>query len=109
MDVHVNIAITQGLRRRGVDIVTAQDDSNTRTADPDLMDRATVLGRVLVSEDADMLIEAKSRQQSGRFFSGLIHIDQLRFRIGVIVSDLEIIAKCSDPIDMINKVEFLPL
>jgi hypothetical protein len=109
MDVHVKSSITKGLRRRGVDVLTAQDDANTRTADPDLMDHATALGRVLVSEDVDMLIEASSRQQTARSFSGLIHIDQLRFRIGAIVSDLEIIAKCSEPIEIANKVEFLPL
>ena len=90
-------------------MLTAQDDGHTLDDDPDLMDHATSLGRVLVSEDEDMLVEAGFRQQSGKFFSGLVHIDQVRQRIGDMISDLEIVAKCGEPIDMANKVEFLPL
>lgn len=47
MDVHVPLAITRGLRRRGVDVITAQQDGTTRLEDPDLMDRALELNRLL--------------------------------------------------------------
>jgi hypothetical protein len=47
MDVHVRWAITDGLRRRGVNVVTAQDDSAARFDDPTLLDRVTELRRVL--------------------------------------------------------------
>jgi hypothetical protein len=30
MDVHIKAAITAGVRRRGIDVVTAQDDESTR-------------------------------------------------------------------------------
>jgi hypothetical protein len=30
MDVHVKAAITAGIRRRGIDVVTAQEDEATR-------------------------------------------------------------------------------
>jgi hypothetical protein len=46
MDVHVRRAVTQGLRRRGVDVVTAQEDRNSRLPDRLLLDRAQrCLGR----------------------------------------------------------------
>ena len=54
MDVHVRWAITAGLRRRGVDVLTAQQDGAARFEDPALLDRATQLGRVLVSQDDDL-------------------------------------------------------
>ena len=54
MDVHVRWAITAGLRRRGVDVLTVQEDRAARFEDPALLDRATQLGRVLVSHDDDL-------------------------------------------------------
>ena len=53
MDHHVDIAITSGLRRRGVDVLTCQDDGTTTWDDDRLLDRATQLGRVLFSQDDD--------------------------------------------------------
>ena len=50
MDVHVPAAITRGLLLRGVDVLTAQIDGTTELPDPDLLDRATELGRVLFSQ-----------------------------------------------------------
>ena len=53
MDVHVPRAITQALRVRGIDVLTAQQDNATRLSDGELLDRASSLGRVLFTRDAD--------------------------------------------------------
>jgi hypothetical protein len=55
MDHHVHSAITQGLRRRGIDCLTAEDDGNQRLADDLLLQRASELGRVMFSQDDDLL------------------------------------------------------
>lgn len=68
-DVHVPYAITFGLRVRGVDGLTAQEDGTNELADDLLLDRATVLGRVLFSQDKDLLREAQKRQQNGNSFA----------------------------------------
>ena len=81
MDVHVRWAITAGLRRRGVDVVTAQEDGTARFDDPALLDRATQLGRVLVSQDDDLLQEAARRQAAGERFSGVVYSHQLRITV----------------------------
>jgi predicted nuclease of predicted toxin-antitoxin system len=62
MDVHVHRAITTGLRLRGVDVLTAQEDGYRRAVDDVLLDRATELQRVLFTQDEDLLAEAKRRQ-----------------------------------------------
>lgn len=49
MDVHVPYGITLGLRLRGIDVLTAQDDQHELAADTELLDRATALRRVLFS------------------------------------------------------------
>jgi UDP:flavonoid glycosyltransferase YjiC (YdhE family) len=55
MDVHVPVGVTQGLRRKGIDAFTAQDDAADRMSDEELLQRATELGRVLLTQDADFL------------------------------------------------------
>lgn len=55
MDVHVPRPITRGLRRRGVDVLTAQDDGAARLPDAELLGRAREQGRLLFSQDEDLL------------------------------------------------------
>jgi hypothetical protein len=109
MDVHVRRAITDGLRLRGVDVLTAQADGARRFPDPELLDRARVLGRVLFSQDEDLLAEATSCQRTGQGFAGVVYAHQLRVNIGRCIADLELIAKATDPEDWMNRVEYLPL
>jgi predicted nuclease of predicted toxin-antitoxin system len=109
LDVHVPRAIAVELRRRGVDVLTAQDDGATRLADPDLLDRATALDRVLFSQDDDFLSEATRRQREDIPFVGVVYGHQLRVAISVCVRDLELIAKLSEADELRNRVEHLPL
>ena len=109
MDVHAPRAITVELRRRNVDVLTAQDDGTSRLPDPVLLERASALNRVLFSQDDDLLAEAARRQRSGTPFAGVIYGHQLRVSIGACVDDLELIAKLSEPAELHNRVEYLPL
>lgn len=109
MDEHVHRAITAGLRLRGVDVLTAQEDGQRNVPDEVLLDRATELQRVLFSQDEDLLAEATGRQRDGIPFAGVVYAHQLRVPIGVCVRDLELIAKVATPEDLANRVEYLPL
>lgn len=55
MDVHVPAAITEGLRGRGVDVLTSQEDGTRRWEDDALPVRATELQRILFTQDEDLL------------------------------------------------------
>jgi len=109
MDHHVPRAVTIGLRLRGVDVITALEDNADRLDDPQLLDRASVLRRVLFTQDDDLLIEAARRQRAGIYFHGLVYAHQLRVSIGTCVRDLEIVAKAGEPEDLVNHIRFLPL
>ncbi len=109
MDVHVPLAMTIELQLRGVDVLTAQEDAAAQMEDSKLLDRALGLGRVLVTQDADFLIEAARRQENALRFAGIIYAPQLDITIGQCVRDLELIARATDPDDWVNWVEFLPL
>ena len=71
MDEQVPKAITIGLRLRGVDVLTIQEDNRIGAADIDLLERAIELNRVMFSRDRDFLIEANHRQAKGINFLGL--------------------------------------
>jgi hypothetical protein len=109
MDVHVPSAVTDGLRRRGVDVLTSQEDA-TRTADDEaLLERATELDRLLFTQDEDLLAIVDAWQQSGRAFAGLAYAHQLGPGIGEIIADLELLSVCADASELANQVIYLPL
>jgi hypothetical protein len=100
MDEHV-------LRLRGVDVITAQEDHHRQTDDPLILDRATVLGRVVFTQDQDFLREVHSRQAAGVSFAGVIYAPQLKSKVGQYVNDLEVFAKAGEPADLKDQVIYL--
>jgi Domain of unknown function (DUF5615) len=109
MDENVPRQITLGLRLRGLDILTVQEDNRLGLPDPQVLDRATELQRVLFSRDDDLLVIANQRQQNGTLFYGVIYAHPQGNSIGDCVHDLELIAKICDLVDCINQVQYLPL
>ena len=109
MDHHVPKAITNGLRLRGVDVLTAYEDGTSEYNDADLLDRAAELQRVLFTHDDDLLSEAANRIRENVSFYGVIYAHQLRVSIGTCVNELEIIAQAGEPEDINGRVQFLPM
>lgn len=109
MDHHIPEAVTKGLRRRGVDVLTAREDGTARASDEILLARASALGRVLFSQDDDLLGIAATWLSDDRPFAGLVFGAPMRLTIGQAVADLELMAKALDPDDMRNRIEFVPL
>jgi hypothetical protein len=89
--------------------MTAQEDGARRLLDPALLDRATALGRVLFTQDDDLLREAAERQRYSVAFAGVIYGHQLKVTIGQCIRDLELLAKVNEPEDCANRVAYLPL
>jgi predicted nuclease of predicted toxin-antitoxin system len=108
MDAHVPWPITKGLLDRGVDVFTVQQEQRERDSDALLLDRATSLGRRLVSMDKDFRNLVADAQSSGRATVGVFAISRkLSYR--QCIDDLELIAKCSEMADWADKITFLPL
>jgi hypothetical protein len=108
MDVHVPAAITRQLRRRGVDVLTAQEDGHDTVADEEVLARSTQLGRLLFTHDVRFRVLAEDWQRQGRDFAGLAFGAQLGGTIGQYVEDLELIATASEPDEWRSVVQFLP-
>jgi predicted nuclease of predicted toxin-antitoxin system len=109
MDENVPGAITEALKKRGLDILTVQEDGLTSAPDPVVFKRAIELGRVVFSEDQDFLVEAKRYQMEGLPFPGVIFARQRIVSIGDCVRDLELIMSAGSPEDLANSVQYLPL
>ena len=109
MDVHVPAAITWGLRRHGIDVLTSQEDGTRRAADEVLLERATQLGRILFSQDTDLLAISQSWQSTGREFGGLFFAHQEGASIGRLIEDIEMLVTCAAREELANTVTYLPL
>src|ERR1700759_1530517 len=109
MDVHVPYAISIGLRLRGIDALTAQQDRTTQLDDSDLLEHSSALGRALFTQDQDFLRIASEWQSLGRSFAGIIYGHQAGITISQCINDLELMAKIYEPEDLTGRVEYLPL
>ncbi len=102
MDEQVPRAVTEGLRRRGVDVLTAQEAGLIATPDTRHLARAFQEGRVLFTQDTDFLYMHTSDQNH----CGIVYAHQQR-PVGYIVKGLMLIYEVLSPTEMIGQVEFL--
>lgn len=109
MDQHVPAAVTRGLRRRGIDVLTAHEDGAAEWEDEEILQRATELGRVVYTQDDDFLELAYRWQSSSREYAGIVYAHQLNITVGQAIKDLELVAKIMRADEMRSRVEFLPL
>ena len=79
MDENVRGAITRGLKKLEVDVLTVQADDRIGIDDPEVLERATTLRRVLFSQDDDLLVEAKRRQTQGLYLRESFSLIKLVF------------------------------
>lgn len=107
-DVHIPKPIVIGLRLRGVDVLTSQEDGMDEAEDSQILDRSTELGRIVFTHDDDFLKEASRRLQEGKEFGGVVFAHQLNAPISRCIDDLELIAKSFEGSDLLNKIEFIP-
>ena len=105
MDHHVPSAVTQGLRLRGVDVLTCHEDERPSW---------TMLPFSHVLRSSAGCCSRRTRifwswPVSGREFVGILYGHQLQLTIGQAVRDLELAAEILERDDTRNRVEYLPL
>lgn len=64
---------TRGVRMRGVDVLTAEEDGSRELPDNQLLQRATELARILFSQDRDLIREARLLQTRGLPLAGVVY------------------------------------
>jgi len=101
-DEHVHPAIAAGLRRLGVDILTAREAGLLSADDDAHLELAGREGRVLFTQDADFL----RLHHAGKPHRGLAYAPQ-GTPIGRVIRGLMLIYEVLSPEDMAGRVEFL--
>ena len=66
MDVHIPAAITEQLRLRDVEVLAAIEEGTNRLEDHELLELATRLGRVVVTQDIRFRVLAENWQREQR-------------------------------------------
>ena len=108
-DENFHGTVLNGLRTRGIDVLTPLEDRHNETDDRIVLQRATDLQRVLISQDEDMLRIATERQRNSIEFFGLIFAHKQRVSIGQCIEDLELICHYEAPEAFLNHIQHLPL
>jgi hypothetical protein len=102
MDEHVPRAITHGLCRRGVDVLTAQEASMLSAADEEHLTFALSHGRTIFTQDADFL----RLHANGMGHAGITYAPQ-QTPVGDIIRGLMLLFEVLEPDEMINHIEFI--
>ena len=108
MDHHVNIAIANGLRKRGIDVVTTFEDGMADVADEVLLSHVASLGRVLVTQDKGFHRICSRWNRSGREFPGIVFAVQESIDIGRTIEYLELVARVFSTEEIRNRIEYVP-
>lgn len=102
MDEHVAKSVTEGLRRRGVNVVTVQELGLQAAEDQQHLQRATQEGRVVVTQDTDFL----RLHAAGLSHGGIVYAPQ-QTPVPQMLRGLMLIHDVLTAADMIRHVEFL--
>ncbi len=103
-DESVNVAIVEGLKRRGVKIWSARGAGKLGLSDEEQLEYAMNEEAVIFTHDDDFLSLVI---ESGRGHYGIIYVHQQRLSIGECIRRLKTIAETKTSNEMRNHVLFL--
>ena len=102
LDEHVPKSVADGLRRRGVDVITVQELGLQAAEDASHLERAAQDGRVIVTQDADFL----RLHAAGHSHHGIVYAHQ-QTSVSHILRSLMLIHDVMPAKYMVRHIEFL--
>ncbi len=105
-DVHIPRALVEGLRGRGMDVLTAIEDGTDLFDDQELLQRSASLGRVLLTQDTDFFsITDDWRKSDQRFVCVIVLMFRRNRPNEQFLDDVELVLRAAD---ISNQVFVLP-
>ncbi|MFN8461413.1 MAG: DUF5615 family PIN-like protein [Anaerolineales bacterium] len=101
-DEHVDLAIANALKKRGVDVLTAQDAGMLGVPDEDHLELAISQNRVNLTQDTDFL----RMHKSGVPHMGIVYAHQ-SVSIGKVIQGALLVFQAMTEEEMVNHVEYL--
>ncbi|MCI0462584.1 MAG: DUF5615 family PIN-like protein [Gemmataceae bacterium] len=102
-DQHYPSSVTQGLRQRGIDVLTAQEAGRCGLSDTDQLAFATAEERVMATFDSDFL----ALHAGGAQHAGIAWCPATKYGIGQLIQMLVLLHAVLDHDQMRNHVEYL--
>ena len=97
------------LRQPDIDLVRVQDVGLRTSDDPDILARAAIEGRILITHDRSTMIGfAYARVRAGQPMPGVFLLRDTPPH-GPVITDILTALECSTQDEWSNKVEFFPL
>jgi hypothetical protein len=106
-DESVDVAIAQGLQRRGVEAFSARDRDKLGLTDEEQLTFANEEKCSIFTHDTDFLRIAVRWIDDGRTHHGVIYCHHNAYGIGDCVRNLKLLVTVLTQEDLINHVEFL--
>jgi predicted nuclease of predicted toxin-antitoxin system len=102
-DQHFPGPVVQGLRHRGVDVLTAQEAGRCQLTDPEQLAFAASEGRVVLTFDSDFL----ALHQAGITHAGIAWCPATKYSIGDLIRVLVLLHGVLSAAEMQNHLEHL--
>ncbi|RIK39149.1 MAG: hypothetical protein DCC58_15740 [Chloroflexi bacterium] len=102
-DEQFHTAVAEGLRRRGIDVVTATEAGLRSASDNEVIAHALTAGRVLVTHDDDFT----AFHHQGVAHAGIAYCAPHRRSIGQLVEALVLIHEVMEAEEMVGRLEYL--
>ena len=103
MDQHFPGPASRGLRRHGIDVLTAQDAGRCGASDLDQLAFATADARVVATFDTDFL----ALHRAGIPHAGIAWCPEQKYSIGQLIQMLKLLHGVTDRDAMRNSVEYI--
>ena len=103
LDEHVDPAVAEGLRQRGVDVTTTVGAGLTGATDADQLAFAAAHGRVFVTRDRHFLV----LDSEGAAHAGIAFWHSRRRNVGRLVLDLVLLWRAVTAEEIRGRVEYL--
>jgi len=98
----VNVATSEGLKRRGINILAARDAGNLGLSDEEQLNYVAKNNFVIVTHDDDFLTMAIKYDHKG-----IVYVHQQKYGVGDLIRKLKLLWDVAEQEDFRNHVEFL--
>jgi len=106
-DENIESAIVAGLKRRGIEVISARDTGNLGKSDEYHLKTASELEAVILTHDVDFLKLAHQWQQGGKEHKGILYAHPLDLSPRECIRMVELVTQVLAEKEMKNHIEFL--
>lgn len=103
LDENVNHEVADGLRTRGIEVLTTPEAGHIGWSDPDQLHFATAEGCVIVTQDRDYLV----LHHEGISHAGIVYYKDKTRTTKQVIRRLLILFEQKEPVELVNQVIFL--